>query len=142
MSEAGASGVSEGGVSAASKAGAVEPEAGAVEPEAGAVEPEAGAVEPELGAVEPELGAMDPEAGAVESDVGVAMPECNRDGNAGEKAYHKTWQAEDCDCVEGKYSTKYRDALRKFYYSSVDMRKKWPSEREKTEFQLLVDFIK
>ena len=128
MSEAGASGVSEGGVSAASKAGAVEPEAGAVEPE--------------LGAVEPELGAMDPEAGAVESDVGVAMPECNRDGNAGEKAYHKTWQAEDCDCVEGKYSTKYRDALRKFYYSSVDMRKKWPSEREKTEFQLLVDFIK
>ena len=128
MSEAGASGVSEGGVSAASKAGAVEPEAGAVEPE--------------LGAVEPELGAMDPEAGAVESDVGVAMPECNRDGNAGEKAYHKTWQAEDCDCVEGKYSTKYRDALRKFYYSSVDMRKKWPSEREKNEFQLLVDFIK
>ena len=82
MSEAGASGVSEGGVSAASKAGAVEPEAGAVEPEAGAVEPEAGAVEPELGAVEPELGAMDPEAGAVESDVGVATPECNRDGNA------------------------------------------------------------
>ena len=135
MSEAGASGVSEGGVSAAS-------EAGAVEPEAGAVEPEAGAVEPELGAVEPELGAMDPEAGAVESDVGVAMPECNRDGNAGGKAYHKTWQAEDCDCVEGKYSTKYRDALRKFYYSSVDMRKKWPSKREKNEFQLLVDFIK
>ena len=95
-----------------------------------------------LGAVEPELGAMDPEAGAVESDVGVATPECNHDGNAGGKAYHKTWQAEDCDCVEGKYSTKYRDALRKFYYSSVDMRKKWPSEREKNEFQLLVDFIK